>query len=595
MGRNRKEIDNKFKWDLEKMYQSREEIEKDIEYIEKSYKEIEKYKSKMNESVDNFYNVIKLMEDSSRKLEYLYTYTHMKHHEDTRINENLADSTKSEMVESEYSKATAFIIPEILGMEEKTLNKYMEDERLIPYKRMIDEILRMKPHTLSEKEEELLAAVSELTDVPENTYEMLCFADMEFPEIKDEEGNKVRLDHFNYSTYIKSKDERVRKEAFEAEFSTYEKYKNTMASTLFAAIKGEIFNARTRKYHSALEASLFADDISVEVYNNLIKSVDENIGSLNRYLEIKKKYFDLEELHMYDLYVAMAKDFKMDIPFERAKEIILEALKPMGEDYVNLIKKAFEERWIDVYENEGKKGGAYSWGCYDSHPYILMGYTDDLNSMFTLIHELGHSMHSYLSHTNQPYIDSSYKIFVAEVASTVNEILLIKYLLKNAKSKEEKIYYLNYYLEQYRTTVYRQTLFAEFEKICHENVEAGNPMTAEDFNKVYFDLNKKYYGQVCIVDELSSVEWARIPHFYSNFYVYKYATGFSAASVLSDKILNEEGAVERYIAFLKSGGSDYPLELLRKAGVDMEKKEAVDGALKIFDRTVSELEELLQD
>ncbi len=589
----RDKVSENFKWNLDKMYPNKEDIQKDIEYVEKSCEKIAKYAGKLDKSVDNFYNAIKLMEESSRKLEYIYAYTHMKHHEDTRINENLAHSTKSEMLEAEYSKASSFIVPEIIGIDDDTLQEYMKDEKLIPYRRMIKEILRTKPYTLSEKEEKIMAAVSELTDGPENTYEMLCFADMQFPEIKDEEGKNVRIDHFNYSKYIKSNSRRVRKDAFEAEFSTYKKYKNTMASTLFSGIKSEIFNSRTRKYPSALYASLFADDISVDVYNNLIDSVNENIFILNRYLQIKKKYFGLENLHMYDLYVPMAKDLNIKISFDEAKEIILEALKPMGEEYLELIKKAFNERWIDVYENEGKKGGAYSWGCYDSYPYILMSYTDDLNSMFTLIHELGHSIHSYLSHKNQAYVDASYKIFVAEVASTVNEILLIKYLLKNAKNKEEKIYYLNYYLEQYRTTVYRQTLFAEFEKICHENVEAGNPMTAEDFNKVYFDLNKKYYGEACDVDELISVEWARIPHFYSNFYVYKYATGFSAASVLSDKILNEAGAVEKYIEFLKSGGSDYPLNLLRKAGVDMERKEAVDGALKIFDKTVTQLEELL--
>ena len=297
---------------------------------------------------------------------------------------------------------------------------------------------------------------------------------------------------------------------------------------------------------------------------------------------------------MYDLYVPMARDFNMEISYEEAKEIILEALKPMGEGYTSLIQKAFDERWIDVYENEGKKGGAYSWGCYDSHPYILMSYNNDLNSMFTLIHELGHSIHSYLSHNSQPYIYSSYKIFVAEVASTVNETLLIKYLLNNSKDKTEQIYLLNYYLEQFRTTVYRQTLFAEFEKITHEKVEAGNPMTADDFTEVFYNLNKLYYGGACNVDEISGVEWARIPHFYSNFYVYKYATGFAAASVLSEKILNEDGAVEKYLEFLKSGGSEYPLDQLRSAGVDMEKKESVDGALKIFNELTEKLEELVK-
>lgn len=594
MAKNRKEIENKYKWNLEKMYLDSSKIEEDIKFIEKSYEDIKEYKGKMSDSAENFYNSLKIMEDSSRRLSYLYAYTHMKHHEDTRINENLADATKSEMIASELGKATAFIVPEIIGMDSSLLENFLKDERIAPYKKMIDEILRDKPYTLSEKEEELMAAVSDLTGVAENTYEMLSYADMKFPEIEDEKGEKVRLDHFNYSTYIKSKNQRVRKDAFEAEFGTYKKYSNTMASTLFGAIKSEIFNAKTRKYPSALFASLYQDNISVDVYNNLIDSIHENIPALDKYLEIKKKYLGLEELHMYDLYVPMARDFNMEISYEEAKKIILEALKPMGEGYTSLIQKAFDERWIDVYENEGKKGGAYSWGCYDSHPYILMSYNNDLNSMFTLIHELGHSIHSYLSHNSQPYIYSSYKIFVAEVASTVNETLLIKYLLNNSKDKTEQIYLLNYYLEQFRTTVYRQTLFAEFEKITHEKVEAGNPMTADDFTEVFYNLNKLYYGGACNVDEISGVEWARIPHFYSNFYVYKYATGFAAASVLSEKILNEDGAVEKYLEFLKSGGSEYPLDQLRSAGVDMEKKESVDGALKIFNELTEKLEELVK-
>lgn len=594
MAKNRKEIENKYKWNLEKMYLDSSKIEEDIKFIEKSYEDIKEYKAKMSNSAENFYNSLKIMEDSSRRLSYLYAYTHMKHHEDTRINENLADATKSEMIASELGKATAFIVPEIIGMDSSLLETFLKDERIAPYKKMIDEILRDKPYTLSEKEEELMAAVSDLTGVAENTYEMLSYADMKFPEIEDEKGEKVRLDHFNYSTYIKSKNQRVRKDAFEAEFGTYKKYSNTMASTLFGAIKSEIFNAKTRKYPSALFASLYQDNISVDVYNNLIDSIHENIPALDKYLEIKKKYLGLEELHMYDLYVPMARDFNMEISYEEAKKIILEALKPMGEGYTSLIQKAFDERWIDVYENEGKKGGAYSWGCYDSHPYILMSYNNDLNSMFTLIHELGHSIHSYLSHNSQPYIYSSYKIFVAEVASTVNETLLIKYLLNNSKDKTEQIYLLNYYLEQFRTTVYRQTLFAEFEKITHEKVEAGNPMTADDFTEVFYNLNKLYYGGACNVDEISGVEWARIPHFYSNFYVYKYATGFAAASVLSEKILNEDGAVEKYLEFLKSGGSEYPLDQLRSAGVDMEKKESVDGALKIFNELTEKLEELVK-
>ena len=574
MARERNEISNEYKWDLDKMYPNKEAIEADIAYIKEGLSKIARYKGKLSASSDNLYEALKLMEDISRKLSHYYVYTHMKHHEDTRNNENLAESSKSEMMSTDLSKAIAYIVPEIIAMDEGLLETYMKDERLGHYRKMVDEILRDKPYTLSDKEEEIMAAASELAGVPEN-------------------GNKVRLDMFNYSKFIKSKDRRVRQEAFEAEFGTYKKYSNTMASTLFGGIKAEIFNSSIRKYPSALFASLYADNISLDVYNNLIESIHENIPALDKYIGLKKKYFGLDEVHMYDLYVPMAEDFKMEISYEEAQKIIIKALEPMGQDYIGLIKRAFDEKWIDVYENEGKRGGAYSWGSYDSHPYILMSYNNDLNSMFTLIHELGHSMHSYLSHESQPYLYSSYKIFVAEVASTVNENLLIKYLLKNAKSDEEKIYLLNYYLEQFRTTVYRQTLFAEFEKISHERVEAGQPMTAKDFTEIYYDLNKLYYGGSCNVDELVGIEWARIPHFYSNFYVYKYATGFSAASVLSNMILNEEGAVPRYIEFLRSGGSEYPLDQLRHAGVNMEEKSAVDGALKVFADLVDELEALI--
>lgn len=593
MARERNEISNEYKWDLDKMYPNKEAIEADIAYIKEGLSKIARYKGKLSASSDNLYEALKLMEDISRKLSHYYVYTHMKHHEDTRNNENLAESSKSEMMSTDLSKAIAYIVPEIIAMDEGLLETYMKDERLGHYRKMVDEILRDKPYTLSDKEEEIMAAASELAGVPENTYEMLSYADMKFPEITDEDGNKVRLDMFNYSKFIKSKDRRVRQEAFEAEFGTYKKYSNTMASTLFGGIKAEIFNSSIRKYPSDLFASLYADNISLDVYNNLIESIHENIPALDKYIGLKKKYFGLDEVHMYDLYVPMAEDFKMEISYEEAQKIIIKALEPMGQDYIGLIKRAFDEKWIDVYENEGKRGGAYSWGSYDSHPYILMSYNNDLNSMFTLIHELGHSMHSYLSHESQPYLYSSYKIFVAEVASTVNENLLIKYLLKNAKSDEEKIYLLNYYLEQFRTTVYRQTLFAEFEKISHERVEAGQPMTAKDFTEIYYDLNKLYYGGSCNVDELVGIEWARIPHFYSNFYVYKYATGFSAASVLSNMILNEEGAVPRYIEFLRSGGSEYPLDQLRHAGVNMEEKSAVDGALKVFADLVDELEALI--
>lgn len=593
MAKNRNEIQEEFKWDLSKMYPTREKYEGDVKFVENCAREIMSYQGRLSESVDVFYKVMSMMEESDRIFSNIYTYSNMKHHEDTRIQENLADSNRADMLSVELSKSTSYIIPEILSINDDVLESYMKDERLKKYSRLLKDILRMKPYTLSESEEKIMAATQELIQVPENTYNMLSYADMEFLEIEDENGEKVRIDHFNYSTYIKSTDQRVRKDAYTAEFSTYKKYANTMASTLYGNIKAEVMNSSLRGYPSAIFASLYNDNVSVDVYENLIKSVHNNLKPLNRYLDIKKKYLGLEEMNMYDLYLPMAKDFKMEIPYEKAKEIILEALKPMGEDYLDIIRMSFDERWIDLYENEGKKGGAYSWGSYDSDPYILMSYTDDLNSMFTLIHELGHSAHSYLSRKTQPFIDSDYKIFVAEVASTVNETLLIKYLLKTAKTDEEKIYLLNYYLEQYRTTVYRQTLFAEFEKITHEAVESKKPMTAGEFGKIFHELNSLYYGDSCVVDDLIKYEWARIPHFYSNFYVYKYATGFCAASVLSDRILNAKDGLERYIEFLKSGGSKFPLDQLKDAGVDMTNPKTVDTALGLFSDLVEELEKLI--
>ena len=490
--------------------------------------------------------------------------------------------------------ATSYMVPEIIAMDSEKLENYLKTEKLSHYKKYVDDILRLKPHTLNEREEELLAAVADLSGVPENVYDMLSFADLQFPEIEDENGEKVRVTHSNFSLFLKSKDARVRKDAFEAMYGVYGQYKNTFASTLYGGIKSEIFYAKTRKYESALQGSLFQDNVSVNVYNNLIDAVHENLDTLNDYIDLKKKFLGLDKINMYDLYVPLTESFDMEIPYEKAQKIILEALKPLGEEYLENVKKAFAEGWIDVYGNEGKQGGAYSWGSYDSKSYILMSYKDDLNSLFTLIHEMGHSMHSFYSKNNQPYLYSGYKIFVAEVASTLNELLLINYLLKNAKSKEERVYLLNYYLEQFRTTVYRQTMFAEFEKICHGKVEEGEPLTAEDFNNIYYDLNKKYYGESCEVNEEIALEWARIPHFYSNFYVYKYATGFSAASALSKQILEEgESAVSRYKEFLKSGGSEFPLDQLRKAGIDMEKKESVDEALHVFKDLVKQLEKEL--
>ena len=590
----RSTIENKFKWTIDEMYPNEESIEKDIQKVKELIEEVKRYKGILADSEENIFKALNISEEASRILQNLYVYTHMKSHEDTRINKNQSNATKTDMLSTELSMATSYMVPEIIAMDSEKLENYLKTEKLSHYKKYVDDILRLKPHTLNEREEELLAAVADLSGVPENVYDMLSFADLKFPEIEDENGEKVRVTHSNFSLFLKSKDARVRKDAFEAMYGIYGQYKNTFASTLYGGIKSEIFYAKTRKYESALQGSLFQDNVSVDVYNNLIDAVHENLDTLNDYIDLKKKFLGLDKINMYDLYVPLTENFDMEISYEKAQEIILEALKPLGEEYLENVKKAFAEGWIDVYGNEGKQGGAYSWGSYDSKSYILMSYKDDLNSLFTLIHEMGHSMHSFYSKNNQPYLYSGYKIFVAEVASTLNELLLINYLLKNAESKEERVYLLNYYLEQFRTTVYRQTMFAEFEKICHGKVEEGEPLTAEDFNNIYYDLNKKYYGESCDVNEEIALEWARIPHFYSNFYVYKYATGFSAASALSKQILEEgESAVSRYKEFLKSGGSEFPLDQLRKAGIDMEKKESVDEALHVFKDLVKQLEKEL--
>jgi oligoendopeptidase F len=423
---------------------------------------------------------------------------------------------------------------------------------------------------------------------------MLNNADLKFPVIKDEEGHEVELTKGRYGSFMESGNRQVREDAFKGMYSTYRKFMNTLGASLNASIKKDIFYARTRKYPSALTAALDGDNVGVDVYDRLIEAVHNNLEPMYRYMKIRKQQLGVDELHMYDIYVPLAKDYKMTIPYEEACEKMLQSLQPLGQEYLGQVQAGLQEGWIDVYENEGKTSGAYSWGTYDTQPYILMNYDNKLDDLFTLAHEMGHSMHSYYSNHNQPYIYAQYSIFVAEVASTVNESLLIDYLLQHSHDKQEKIYLLNHYLEQFRGTVYRQTMFAEFEKIIHAKAEQGEAITPELMNTVYRDLNKLYYGPEVVLDEEINIEWARIPHFYRAFYVYKYATGFSAATAIKEAIRREgEVAVEKYLGFLKSGGSDYPIILLQKAGVDLTTPEPVDSALKYFARLVDDFESLL--
>jgi oligoendopeptidase F len=448
---------------------------------------------------------------------------------------------------------------------------------------------------LSAEMEQLLASAGDVTGTSDNVFSMFNNADLVFPEITDENGEKVRLTHGRYVPFLESSDRRVREEAFKAMYSTYKSYRNTLAATYAGKLEAHWFSAKARKYNSCLEAAVDGTNVPANVYTNLIEAIHQNLDKMHRYVSIRKKLLGVEELHMYDLYTPLVKEADVKIPFEQAKETVYEALAPLGEDYRAVIKEGFENRWIDVYENEGKRSGAYSAGVYGVHPYVLLNHNDTLDNMFTLAHEMGHAMHSYLSNKTQPHVDSHYVIFVAEVASTCNEVLLMEHLLKNTTDKVQRAYLINHFLESFRGTVYRQTMFAEFELLTHQMCEKGESLTPDALSKVYYDLNKKYFGDDMIVDEDIAMEWARIPHFYYNFYVYQYATGFSAAVALANRILKEgQPAVDDYLKFLSGGCSKSPIDLLKIAGVDMTTPAAVNSGLEMFGRLLDEMEELMK-
>lgn len=591
----REEVKEEFKWKLNHMYESVELWEEDFKKVKDMANKLSEFNDKIASSSKNLLESIKLSTDMSRLFEKLYVYAHMKSHEDSTNSfyQSLAD--RADALSIELEAKSSFMMPEIISISDDDMEKfYKENRELAFYKKYLDEIRRMKPYVLSKNEEQILAMAGELAQAPEAIFDMYNNADIKFPMVKNDKGEEIELTKGRYMALVESPNREVRKDAYTALYSTYKKHRNTLAAMLNANTKANIFNARVRKYKSAREAALFPDNVPVKVYDNLIDTIHNNMSLMYRYMALRKKLLGLNELYMYDLYTPMIKDLNVEISYDEAKDTVKKGLSLLGEDYAKLLDEAYENGWIDVYENQGKISGAYSWGSYDSHPYILMNYNDTLDSMFTLAHELGHAMHSYYSNSNQDYVYSQYKIFVAEVASTTNEALLMDYLLKNKQDKKLKMYLLNHYLEQFRTTVYRQTMFAEFEKIIHEKVESGEALTADGLSEIYADLNKQYYGPDVKVDEYIEMEWARIPHFYSSFYVYKYATGFSAATALSSKIINqEEGAKERYLEFLKSGGSDYPIELLKKAGVDMTTPEPIKKALKVFESLLNEMENMV--
>ena len=591
----RSEVEKHVTWAIEDLYATDELWEKEFNELRGMLPKAVEYRGRLAESAKTLLDFFKLDEQLGMLMERVYVYANQKYHEDTgnAVYQDLADKAGVLIVQLE--SAVSFATPEILSIPEDTIERFKEEEEdLRIYDFLIKNILRRKPHILSSEIEEILADAGEMASSPDNIYSKFNNADIKFPEIKDENGNNIRITHGRFIQLLESSDRRVREDTFKALYETYGNFKNTLATAFSSNVKQELFFTKSRNYGSNLEKALNDSNVPTTVYTNLINAVHDNKGLMHRYVTLRKKLLGLDELHMYDLYTPLIQDVKMDITFEEAKKMVAEGLKPLGENYQDILQEGFNNRWIDIYENENKRSGAYSWGAYGTHPYVLLNYNGTLDNVFTLAHEMGHAIHSYHSDKVQPYVYAAYKIFVAEVASTCNEALLINHMLKNTEDKMQKAYLINHFLDDFRTTLYRQTMFAEFEMITHKMVQEGQSLTAEALCKIYHDLNVLYYGDDMVVDSEIDMEWARIPHFYTAFYVYQYATGFSAAIALSRRILQEgKPAVDDYIRFLSGGSSNYPIELLKGAGVDMSTKEPVNQALKLFEELLDQMEELM--
>jgi len=589
MVQERSEIDEKYKWNLEEMFQSKDEWETDFEELSEKINEFEEFQGKVTESGETLFEVLKLRENVKRKIKDLASFTQMRSDQDTRDQDYQAMKSKSSTLSSEFSSAVSFIEPEIQDAGEERINELIEEkEELEVYRHYFDDVLRFRPHTLSKEEEKLVSSLGDVLDAPDEAFKMLMNADMDFPEVETPEGEKIEITQGNMSVLLKNKNREFRKEVYEKFYDKISTVTNTVTSTFEKNVKKNVKLAEIRDYDSAREASLFNSNISVSVYDNLVETVEANLDVLHKHLELKKSVLEVDQMEIHDVYMPVATSEEPEIDFEKAKEYVLEAVEPLGEEYQEVMREGLESGWVDVYENRGKRSGAYSGGTYDSMPYILMNYQDDVNSMYTLAHELGHSMHSHFSTENQPYVYGGYKIFVAEVASTVNEALLTRYLLENA-SEEVRKHALSHYLENFRNTLFRQTLFAHFEQEVHDEVENGEALNSKKLNKMYRSLKEDYYEPVEI-DEKIVKEWMRIPHFYYNFYVFQYSTGISAAETLVEKI-KEEGP-EDYLEFLKTGSSKYPIEALKVAGVDMNEPEAVEKAIRHYREQVEKAEEM---
>jgi oligoendopeptidase F len=596
----RESVPDEFKWKLSDIYANEEDWERDFNAVQSELPKLRAMQGSLAGSAENLLACLKLRDEISIKTGRLYAYAVMKSHEDTRDSKYQALSDRAARLSVDASSASSFVTPEIIAIPEATLIGFIEGEEtreaFSDYGFALKEIIRQKGHVLGKEEELLLAKLGEMARVAENAFSMLTNADMTFSNIKDENGVEVEMSDERYIKYVSSSVRSVRKAAYDSLYGAYGNIKNTLGATFNGMLKASRFYSSVRKYGSDIEAALDGPNIPTSVYDNLIDTVEGNLEPLHRYMALRKKVLGLDELYMYDIYVPLVDNPYKDIPWETAKKMAIEALQPLGPEYMTQFKTGLETGWIDVYSSKGKRGGAYSWGAYGLHPYILLNYNGELSDVSTLVHEMGHSMHTFYSHRNQPFQTSDYAIFCAEIASTTNEELLMYYLLKTTDDKKKRIYLLNQHLERIRATLYRQTMFASFERDVHGRSQMGIDTTADDLRRMWRSLNIKYFGSAVNVDDKISLEWSRIPHFYSPFYVYQYATGFSAAASLARQITSQGvPALERYISFLSGGGSDYPINLLREAGVDMNTPQPILDAIDLFKRTLSEMERLIEE
>lgn len=590
----RSEISDEYKWSVKDLYSSDELWNNDYEKALKSTQEKSSFEGCVMDSADTLADALSESEKDDYITERLYVYAFMRYYEDTSDGTYQQMSGKAQMLAVKMSEKYSFLVPEIMAADDDKVARFLDSDKIKPYRHLLCDMLAKKEHTCSQKEEKLLAMASQMADSPSDIFSKFNNADVKFGKVHDEHGDEKELTSAGFSVFMESRDRNVRKEAFYALYRQYKSYINTLAASYYGNVKQAVFFANARNYESTLQMYLSGSFIPESVYTNLIDTVNNNLDKMHDYVSLRKKTLGVDELHFYDIYAPLTSDYTVKVSYENAKETVLDALKILGDDYVSQVKKGYESGWVDVYENDGKRSGAFSWGAYGTHPYIFLNYTETLNDIFTLIHETGHAMHTYYSNETQPYTYAGYKIFVAEVASTCNEVILIDYLLKHSRSDEEKKYLYGHYLEQFKGTLFRQTMFAEFEMITHRMAQDGTSSQMQNRSGgTYKKLNEKYFGKDMVIDEEIAYEWARIPHFYTPFYVYQYATGFSAAVAIATKIINgDKEVLHGYREFLKGGSSMHPIELLSLCKIDMSKPDVIQDALNVFGSLIEDFKKI---